>query len=402
MALRRACYGIVLLALLALALQGCGGRRLLYDVSIRPALISPNADGQDDVAEIKYSLSRLSWVTIYLLDESGQRHDLRVNERRSRGERTLYFGGVVDGRLLPDGDYTMVFEAADERGRSERTEQALTLVDGDPVPMQVENLNIWPQTFQPNRDGIADRVKIGYNLNKEAARVDVYILGPGGEKYPVPEDKIREPGAPGTHEHDYDGGIDMGATPPPDGDYTVVVMAEDAVGNRSEARGALTIEGGGLPLVEIIQRAAVFEPSVVPLGGTLYFTCTVKNIGTVPIRTKGPEPGTVYSTLENYNTLAEYEEPGLFRIGLDYEGNSGGRSYPFRWQLGMDDELTVIDTVIGPQQYLMPGQTVMVWGGLRIDDAPVKTEPYYWLGLIHEQVWIVQDRVEPTQIAIGF
>jgi len=28
--------------------------------------------------------------------------------------------------------------------------------------------------------------------------------------------------------------------------------------------------------------------------------------------------------------------------------------------------------------------------------------PYYWLGLIHEQVWIVQDRVQPTQITIGF
>ncbi len=402
MALRRACYGIVLLALLALALQGCSGRQLLYDVSIRPTVISPDADGQDDIAEVKYSLSRSSQITIYLLDESGQRHDLRVAERRSKGERTLYFGGVVDGRLLPDGDYTMVFEAVDGRGHSERTETPITLADGDPVPIEVENLNIWPQTFEPNRDGIADRVKIGYNLNKEAERVEVYILGADGAKYPVPEDKIREEGAPGTHEHDYDGGIDLGATPPPDGDYTVVVMAEDAVGNRSEARGSLTIEGGGLPLVEIIQRAAVFEPSVVPLGTTLYFTCTVKNIGTVPIRTKGPEPGTIYSTAQNYNTLAEYEEPGIFRVGLDYEGNTEGRSYPFRWQLGMDDELTVIDTTIGPQQYLMPGQTVTVWGGLRVDDVPVKTEPYYWLGLIHEQVWVVQDRVEPTQIAIGF
>lgn len=402
MFLRRACYGILLLALLAAGLQGCSSERLLYGVSIRPTVISPNADGEDDVAEVKYSVSRLSWVSIYLLDEQGQRHDLRVQERRSKGERTLYFGGVVDGSLLPDGAYTMVFEAVDERGRTARAEQPITLVDGDPVPMRVENLNIWPQTFQPNRDGIADRVKIGYNLNKEAARVQVYILGPDGAKYPVPEDKIREEGAPGTHEHDYDGGIDLGATPPPDGDYTVVVMAEDAVGNRAEARGSLTIEGGGLPLVEIIQRAAVFEPSVVPLGSTLWFTCTVKNIGTVPIRTKGPEPGTVYSTLENYNTLAQYEEPGIFRVGLDYEGNTGGRMYPFRWQLGMDDELTVIDTVIGPQKYLMPGQSVTVWGGLRIDDPPVKTEPYYWLGLIHEQVWIVQDRVEPTQIAIGF
>ncbi|NLD44174.1 MAG: hypothetical protein GX657_11845 [Chloroflexi bacterium] len=50
----------------------------------------------------------------------------------------------------------------------------------------------------------------------------------------------------------------------------------------------------------------------------------------------------------------------------------------------------------------MPGQTATVVGHLVIDDRPVKVQPYYWLGLIHEQVWIVQDRVEPTAISIGF
>ena len=50
----------------------------------------------------------------------------------------------------------------------------------------------------------------------------------------------------------------------------------------------------------------------------------------------------------------------------------------------------------------MPGQTVTVVGHLTIDDPPPKTEPYYWIGLIHEQVANVQDRVEPTSIAIGF
>lgn len=401
---RRSSWVLILaLAIFAGAtLHGCARRPLLSNVVIRPATISPNADGTEDVAEIRYSLSRLSWVDIYLLGQDGQRHELRVNARRSQGVRTLYFGGVVNDSLLPDGEYTMVIAAKDARGRSERIEKPLTLVNGDPVPLRIENLNIWPTTFEPNRDGIADRVTIGYHLNKEVERVEVYLLGPDGARYPVPEDRIRELGAAGTREHDFDGGIDLGATPPPDGDYTVVVEAWDAVGNRAEARGQLTIQGGGVPLVEIIQRAAVFEPSVVRLGGTIYFTCTVKNIGSVPIRTRGPEPGTIYSTRDNFNTLGEYEEPGLFRIGLDFEGNTIGRMFPFRWQLGMDHELTVIDTPIGPQKYLMPGQTVTVWGGLRIDDAPVKAEPYFWLGLIHEQVWIVQDRVEPTQIAVGF
>jgi len=245
-------------------------------------------------------------------------------------------------------------------------------------------------------------VKIGYNLNKAATRVEVNIVDAEGNKYPVPEDKIRKAGAPGTHEHDYDGGIDLGAAPPRDGIYRVVVEAEDAVGNKARAEGKLEIAGGGLPQVEIINRAAQFSSLVVPLSDTLTFTCTVKNIGTVPIRTKGPESGTTYTTSQNYNTLGQYEEPGIFRVGLDYEGNSEGRIYPFRWQLGTDQELTTIETEIGPQKYLMPGQTVTVVGHLRIVDRPVKVAPYYWLGLIHEQVWIVQDRVEPTQVSIGF
>jgi hypothetical protein len=118
----------------------------------------------------------------------------------------------------------------------------------------------------------------------------------------------------------------------------------------------------------------------------------------VGIRTKGPEPGTTYSTSENFNSKEMSEEPGIFRVGLDYDGNSSGRVYPFRWQLGRDDELTVVDGL----KYLMPGQTVTVVGHLKVVDKPVKVTPYYWLGLIHEQVQIVDDRVDPVPVTIEY
>ena len=400
--LKGSLYIIVCVILLQALTIGCGPKPLLSEVTVRPDMISPNADGSDDIAEVKYTLSRQSTVTIYLLSPDGQRHDFRVNKRRSKGDRTAYFGGVIEGQLLPDGLYTCVFEAFDERGFAERAERTITLADGDKTPLRIDNLNIYPTEFTPNRDGITDRVKIGYSLSKEATRVEAYLLDGVGSKYPIADDKIREMGTAGSHEHDYDAGIDLGVTPPEDGVYTVVVEAEDAVGSKARVEGRLEIADGGVPRVEIVNRAAEFSPSIIPLGSTLTFTCTVKNIGTVPVRTKGPEPGHVYSTSENFNTLGEYEEPGIFRVGLDYEGNSGGRIYPFRWQLGKDSELTVIETDIGPEQYLMPGQTVIVAGHLRIVDAPVKVEPYYWLGLIHEQVWIVQDRVEPTTRSVAF
>jgi hypothetical protein len=389
---------VLSLALVALSITSCGARALVYDVMVEPSNISPNADGVADVAQMTYHLSKHAVVSIYFRDEHGTEHVFRQDLPRPRGEYEALFSGVIENRLLPDGHYTCVLEAAADDGERARVEVPLTIQGGEAEPIEIRTLNVYPNTFTPNRDGINDRVTIGYYLTKEAANVQVYLVGPDGEKYPVPEDMIRPVGQAGNHEHDYDAGIDLGATPPADGTYDVVVEAEDAVGNRDVARAQLTIVDGGVPQVEIVNRAAEWSSTVVPLGGTLSFTCTVRNIGKVGVRTKGPEPGTTYTTSENFNSKELYEEPGIFRVGLDYEGNSSGRIYPFRWQLGRDEELTVIDG----QKYLMPGQTATVVGHLQIIDEPVTVAPYYWLGLIHEQVWLVEDRVDPVPVTIGF
>jgi hypothetical protein len=393
----RALYLVIALCLAAW-LTGCGQKPLLYDVHVDPEVISPNADGVADVARITYALGRHASVTLYFEDESGAQHALRTDAERPRGTYEVLFSGVIEDRLLPDGRYTCVVEAVADNGERATVTAPLTLQGGEATQIEIRNLNIYPASFTPNRDGINDRVTIAYYLTTEAKDVEVYLLGSDGTKYPIPADKIRPMGQAGNHEHDYEGGVDLGAAPPPDGTYTVVVEAEDAVGTRAVARGQLTIENGGVPMVEVVNRAAEWSSTVVPLGGTLTFTCTVRNIGKVGVRTKGPEPGTTYTTSENFNSKGMYEEPGIFRLGLDYEGNSSGRTYPFRWQLGRDDELTVVDG----QKYLMPGQTVMVVGHIQIIDQPVKVAPYYWLGLIHEQVWIVEDRVEPVPITIGY
>jgi len=381
-----------------LLMVGCHPRPLLFNVAVSPSIISPNADGIEDITRISYSMGMAGRVSIYLIDPAGQQHAIRSEAERPVGDYESLFGGVVNNRLLPDGHYTCVVEAESSNGQRARVEAPLTLQGGEPSLIQVQNLNIYPTTFTPNRDGIADRVTIAYYLTKEATSVQVYLVGSDGSKYPVPEDKIRPMGAAGNHEHDYEGGVDLGATPPPDGSYRVVVEARDAVGNVDLAEGTLTIKNGGVPRVEIVNRAAQWSTRVLPLGDTLTFTCTVRNIGNVAVRTKGPPSGTLYTTEENYNAKQAYEEPGTFRLGLDYEGNSSGRTYPFRWQLGTDEALTVIDG----QKYLLPGQTVQVVGHLKVIDKPVKVAPYYWLGLIHEQVWIVEDRVEPIPVTIGF
>lgn len=393
---------VLFLAALLLLITGCSSKAFLRDVTVSPAVISPNADGTDDVTVISYDMTSSGTVSIYLVDDAGVKHYFRQDQRRSPGVRTAYFSGIIDGSMLLDGNYRVVVEATDEMSRTQSAEAPLTIENSDQEHIEILNLSVYPKTFTPNRDGITDRVYIGYSLNKEASNVDVYLLGPDGTKYPVEEDQIHEMGAVGAHEHDYDAGVDAGASPPDDGDYTLVVEAEDLVGTKAVATDTITIEGGGVPMAEIVNGAAEFSSTVVPLGGTLTFTCTVKNTGEVPIRTTGPESGYTYTTEENYNSLKNYEDPGVFRIGLDYQGNSAGRSYPYRWQLGTDDELTTVQTDIGEEKYLMPGQTVTVVGHLVINEAPSTEQPYFWIGLIHEQVENVQDRIEATQITIGY
>jgi hypothetical protein len=400
--MRLTVLGLVVLSVLA---AGCISRPLLYDVRVSPEVISPNADGRDDVTRIEYKLRGSANLSIYFLDAEGEKHYFRENKRRSSGQYNVYFGGVVEGRMLPDGTYTWGLEATDLNGHTEKVEGPFTIVDADTVMPELRNFSVYPQVFTPNQDGIDDRVAITFYLNKEVRELRVYILDEEGNKYPVTQKegvaKPREIGehwVPGVYTYDYEGGVDLGATPPPDGTYTVVAEAEDLVGNKVQETSILTIEHGGVPRADIVNAAVEFYPEVVPLGGTLTFTATVENFGAVPIRTTGPPPGTTYTTSENFNSLGWYEEPGAWRFGIDFEGNSTGRPYPFRFAIGSDAELTVING----EKYLMPGQWVTIVGHLQIIDKPPRIAPHYWAGLIHEDVRIVNDHVDPQVINIGF
>jgi hypothetical protein len=394
----------------ALALTACGMRPLLYDVSVQPEMITPNADGLEDVTRFAYKLSRSADLSIYLVDESGKRHYFRQNRRRSAGAYRVDFGGVVDGSMLPDGRYNWVVEAVTDRGEASRAEGSLVIQDADTERPEFEGFSIYPQVFTPNQDGKQDRATINYYLTKEAD-VSVYLLGPDGQKYPIAEkERDVEPGEPGFHTYDYEGGVDLGADPPPDGDYIVRAEAVDRAGNRTVVTGTLTIQDGGRPRADIVNAEVEFYnpetgDKVVPLGSSLAFTLTVENTGLVPIRTTGPDSGTHYRSDQNFNTLETYETPGAWRVGIDYEGNPS-YAYPYRWGLGQLEDLE--SRVIDGQTfyYLMPGQRMIVTGSIQIVDVPAasKDRVFFWAGLIHEQVSIdtFNDYVDPQQIVIGF
>ncbi len=406
------------LALVATVAAGCASHPLLYDVVVSPDHITPNADGEADVTRIAYKLSRNANLSIYFVDEAGERHYWRKDKRRSAGSYDVLFSGVVEtpgqgsvkARLLPDGTYTWVIEATDDSGHTEQATGTLTIADADASLPELRGFSVSPQVFSPNRDGVDDHVTITYFLTKPAT-VRVYLENEAGEKFFIPEKVSQriEPGEVGLHQYDYEGGVDRGAVPPPDGTYTVVAIAEDKMGQRVEERSTLTIQHGGVPRADIINAVVEYSTDeglrgdftslTIPLGGTLYFTATVENYGDTPVRTTGPEPGTLYTSRQNFSSLGWHQSDGAWRFGIDFEENPG-YPYPFRWSLGRHDELEKVVKGDNVFYYLMPGQRVTITGAIQILDKPPRNPFYLWAGLIHEGVEIVQNRVSPILITV--
>jgi hypothetical protein len=127
-------------------------------------------------------------------------------------------------------------------------------------------------------------------------------------------ESAEHPGEPGAHVYDYDAGVDADAPPPADGPYRIVAEARDGVGNVSRQEVPLTIQDGGQPRASLVGDVD-WSDTVVPLGSTLWFTVTVRNDGATPIRTRGPEPGTVYGNTESFNRESTEEVLLLARAG---------------------------------------------------------------------------------------
>ncbi len=409
-------FCIAVLVLLA----ACGQRPLVEDVSVSPTLITPNADGETDLARIAFVLNENAHVSLDLIDDSGEVYTFRPPTRLSVNEDiySVYFGGVVEAfgeeadiqedeaeygvlkRMLPDGDYTWRIYAESDEGRTATVTGTLTIANADTQLPNIQGFTVSPQRFSPNQDGINDRVTINLVLEKDVEELQVYLIGDDGVPHYIAEDdnlRVVEPNAAGWHTYDYDGSIDAGSEPPPDGVYNLIAEARDAMGQHVITTQTLAIENAGLPRAYIVNGAVDYSTTTMVLSDTLCYTLTVENDSDTYIRTTGPWPGTTYRSDQNFNTLGWSEESGVFRVAMDFDTSL--RNYPFRWGIGQPG-VNLVE--LGGYWYLPPRERSLVTGCVKVVEVPVRNPLYYWMGLIHEDVEIapVNNRVDPNFVTI--
>ncbi len=380
-----------------------------------PDVITPNADGLEDLARIEFILNRSAIMGITFYDREGKAYVFRAPARLGPKEEpyTVYFPGVVEGftqpgeedhdytilrRTLPNGLYTWEIRAVPDDGEPDVVTGTLALKDADTVLPAIRGMTLSERTFSPNQDGIADRVQVEFELKKDVEELMVYLKGENDLFHYIAEDeRVTLPNEKGWHVFDYDGGIDLGDQPPPDGIYTIYADARDHIGQRVVTSQTLEIVNAGLPRAYILNGEVAYSATSLVLSDTLCFTLTVENDSTTYIRTTGPWPGTTYRSDENFNTLEWAEESGVFRVGMDFDTSL--RNYPFRWGIG-EPGVDLVER--NDSWYLPPKSRSEVTGCVQIVEAPERNPLYYWMGLIHEDVAIaaVNNHVDPNYVTI--
>jgi hypothetical protein len=405
---------------LVVMLSACGASQPLSDLEIEPDSITPNGDGSADIARVSYRISHASRVSIYLTDANGKRFDIRVSEPRpSRPEPYHYLFNGIDstGKLVPNGEYTLRIESNTDDGRTTTVSKSLTISNADATPPKIVEFTVTSNIFTPNRDAIEDHVYINVGILKNS-KLSVYLLGKDGFRQDIPREEGLRKNAiddylePGRYYFDYDGGIDRGADPPPDGDYVLVAETQDKIGQRDVVTKPLTIKDSGRPVAEIVTQpngqgvewssVGATPETTLKLGDTLYFTMTVRNVGTSPIRTAGPfDPNACYKLDENRYSKGYAEEPGVWRVGLDFETNTG-EDHPWRWSVGTLDQLDMVEHNGGKLYYLAQNKQVVVRGCVTLDRIPPRNPFRVWGALIQEQVEIapINNRVSPILVTL--
>ena len=380
-----------------LALAGCANGPFISDLLVSANEIVPDGSGVHDEADISYSLSRRAEISAKLIGPDGKEYEVRAPQIRTPDQYQIPFRGLVRLpnstwlRVLPNGSYKLVVHANDLAGSVIDRETTIKISGADTTPPNITDVFVNPATFSPNGDGIDDSVKVNYKLDKESL-VEVYATDPNGGFFLItPSEKQHA----ALQSFEWTGTTAGGDAVLPDGKFILHIEATDPAGNFSDATAAVAIENGGTPRVEITDVR--FSPTALAFGMDLNVSITVKNTGTVPIRSQGPPPSAKYTTEMNFSSFLDpkdptralyFEKPGVWRVGVSWQ--NAPQNFPVRW--GFFEDLT---------RELLPGESATIQGAITV---LVKTqhEQVFYAGLAQEGVGFPGGQVGSKIVTISF
>jgi N-acetylmuramoyl-L-alanine amidase len=217
----------------------------------QPETISPNQDGQADVATVTYTLSAPATVSIKILGPVGNDFGyVQQPVRKEAGQHTARLTGAA----LADGSYQLFLKAVGSDGRE------VTAVSSVLISRTLGQLAVRPAAFSPNGDGRLDGLGVTFAL-AAPADVRVRVLRDGKHVTTLVNTRLE----PGPQRLDWDGSKRLGRLL--DGDYEAVVEATDTLGV-STLRLPFSSDTR-VPVVRILKgrplRVWVSEPSLLTL-----------------------------------------------------------------------------------------------------------------------------------------
>jgi hypothetical protein len=350
----------------------------LGQVDARPPAVSPELRDQRNRLDVHYHLNAPASVSSHILSSDGRQWPIATDAwRPTPGDYVLHFDGTVAGpgpnerRVLADGDYQVIL---DVHGATQDQEApvALSIRGADTSLPSITHLALLPDHITPNFDAQGDVTHMTYSLGKQAMVSSFLDSVPDGGPPTRVWSGEEARTSPGAQNITWDGTAN--GLPVPDGQYRLGVRARDTAGNVVESSQALVVEDSGVPEASIV--SAQIGPPQIIRGDEVCLDILVRNTGQTVLRTQGPDPGYVYSSLDNFGSIENHayaEHAGYWRVGLNWSGSTdmSGATYPYRWGFGHD---------------LQPGDEVPVHGCVRALNE--QDQLVFAAGLIQENVAI--------------
>jgi flagellar hook assembly protein FlgD len=187
----------------------------LTNLAATPSVITPNADGSADSAEVSFTLGTAARVTAQVLDAGGAPLLTLLNEQLLAGNNSFEWGANV----LPDGRYRLVVTATALTSAKSVAKSVDVVVDRTLAALDAD-----PRVISPNGDGVADTTTFSFQLAQNVpVRLDIE------QNATVVATAFQGQLGIGPHELTWDG--TSNGAPLPDGNYVAVVTVTDQLGD---------------------------------------------------------------------------------------------------------------------------------------------------------------------------